>query len=209
MQITLNIKNKSGKALFYLTFLSLRRKVKKVVKMKAPYNALDVANYIVSQAVDRQNPVTPLKLQKLLYYVVAKYLQEQNELLIKEPIHKWQYGPVVESVYHAFKPHGSALINKPYAYLSEESQFEPNQDGKIEHFILHFTDTKAKYNELDNNPKFKEIVNLVLDALLDKAPFALVEKTYQEHAWSDFKDQIMSRQAVPDYTEQELKNAEL
>lgn len=40
--------------------------------IKAPYNPIDVANYIVAEAIKRKKPVTHLKLQKLLYYVAAK-----------------------------------------------------------------------------------------------------------------------------------------
>ena len=80
--------------------------------IKAPYNPIDVANYIVAEAVKRKKPVTHLKLQKLLYYVVVKYLQTHNKPLIAENVVKWQYGPVVKSVYHHFKILGSLEITE-------------------------------------------------------------------------------------------------
>lgn len=49
--------------------------------------------------------ITPMKLQKLLYYVCVKYVKETGEIPISEPFEVWRYGPVVPSVYSEFKPY--------------------------------------------------------------------------------------------------------
>jgi uncharacterized phage-associated protein len=57
--------------------------------------AHDVAAYILK----KQQPMTAMKLQKLLYYSQAWSLVWDEETLFKEPIEAWANGPVVPSVY--------------------------------------------------------------------------------------------------------------
>lgn len=162
--------------------------------MKAPYNPIDVANYIVWRANAMGNPVTHLKLQKLLYYVVAKYAKTHKQMLIDEPIVKWQYGPVVKSVYHYFKLYGHGAITKPIAYLTSTKMLQ-----------MQFANVDEKIDELHNNKVFKEAVDFTLDALIGKTPFELVELTHNESAWKDYEGEILkSRQQDLSYTLDEL-----
>ncbi|AHD06125.1 putative phage-associated protein [Paenibacillus larvae subsp. larvae DSM 25430] len=68
--------------------------------------AYDVAKFIVSTV-----QVSHLKLQKLLYYVYADFLLATGKKLFKEPIVAFEYGPVVEEVFHKYKVHGSSEID--------------------------------------------------------------------------------------------------
>lgn len=174
--------------------------------MKPPYNAMDVANYIVTKAIEQKKPVTHLKLQKLLYYVVAKYLQDVKKPLIHEPILKWQYGPVTSSVYHAFKNYGSHEINQAYTYLTEKPSLMPDENGE---FHLDFAKPEQINKELDRNQEFVAVVQEVFDNLLAKDAFDLVEKTHREPAWADYQSQIAVRGANLEYTEDELQCAKL
>lgn len=54
--------------------------------------------------------VTPLKLQKLLYYCQGYALALTGKPLFSDPIEAWKYGPVVESVYQTYKKYGSCPI---------------------------------------------------------------------------------------------------
>lgn len=177
--------------------------------MKPPYNAMDVANYIVAEAVKRGQPVTHLKLQKLLYYVVAKYLKDTGEYLITEPIYKWQFGPVAKEVYHAFKTYGSEVIKSPYAYLKDSSVFMPDENGKFPEFKLDFENPDAVNEKLDNEEVFKKTVNNVMDELLPKGPFELVERTHQEDAWLSNKSAIFAREMELKYSQAELQRADI
>ncbi len=47
--------------------------------------------------------ITPLKLQKLLYYVQGLSLQVFGKRAFSEKIKAWNYGPVVEEVYREYK----------------------------------------------------------------------------------------------------------
>ncbi|MBQ7262906.1 MAG: DUF4065 domain-containing protein [Synergistaceae bacterium] len=56
--------------------------------------------------------VAPLKLQKLLYYCQGYALALTGKPLFPEPVEAWRYGPVVDSVYQAYKRYKGATI--PY-----------------------------------------------------------------------------------------------
>lgn len=72
--------------------------------------ALVLCNNILHRAKKEKIPVTPMKLQKLLYYVCVKYMQETRKYPLAEPFEVWKYGPVLPSVYAEFSPYGSSKI---------------------------------------------------------------------------------------------------
>jgi uncharacterized phage-associated protein len=57
--------------------------------------------YLSGQQVECD--ITPLKLQKLLYYAEGYSLALRGEPLFREPIMAWRYGPVVRSVYKTYE----------------------------------------------------------------------------------------------------------
>ncbi|MEG0940037.1 MAG: DUF4065 domain-containing protein [Comamonas sp.] len=70
-------------------------------------NPINVAAWFINH-VDRDSgdSMTPLKLQKLLYYAQAWHLLAFDEPLFQEEMQAWAHGPVVPSVYHEFKTYG-------------------------------------------------------------------------------------------------------
>jgi uncharacterized phage-associated protein len=54
--------------------------------------------------------VTPLKLQKLLYYAEGLSLALRGKSLFSEPILAWRYGPVVRGVYKEYEYAGRNSI---------------------------------------------------------------------------------------------------
>jgi uncharacterized phage-associated protein len=58
--------------------------------------------------------LSPMKLQKLIYFTYRDYLKGSGNKLFSERISAWRYGPVVESVYNHFKPFEAQSINKFY-----------------------------------------------------------------------------------------------
>lgn len=65
--------------------------------------AKQVADYFLYRANDAEEPITNLKLQKLLYYAQGYYLATQDDLLFDDEIQAWAHGPVVPNVYHTYK----------------------------------------------------------------------------------------------------------
>lgn len=70
-----------------------------------------VADYILLVARGAGEPITNLKLQKLVYYAQAWSLALRDEPLFPEKIKAWVHGPVVPQLYHRFKDFGAGPIN--------------------------------------------------------------------------------------------------
>ncbi|MDI9900274.1 DUF4065 domain-containing protein [Rhodococcus sp. IEGM 1409] len=92
------------------------------------FDATLVCNNILKRAFEEDVPVTPMKLQKILYFVASEYAKDTGSPLLREPFQQWQYGPVVASVYSEFKPFGSGAIRRygkdsqGKAYVVDEDQ---------------------------------------------------------------------------------------
>ncbi|MDR1532286.1 MAG: DUF4065 domain-containing protein [Clostridiales bacterium] len=76
--------------------------------------ALHVANNILERAFKEERAVSPMKLQKLIYFIYKRYLQNAHDSLFNERFEAWKYGPVVLSVYHQLKKYGSRPIKDFY-----------------------------------------------------------------------------------------------
>ncbi|MCL2816080.1 MAG: DUF4065 domain-containing protein [Oscillospiraceae bacterium] len=77
-------------------------------------NALILANTVLFRAFNENKDITPMKLQKLIYFIYKKYLKETELPLFSERFEAWQYGPVLTSVYDGFKVYGSNHIKNYY-----------------------------------------------------------------------------------------------
>jgi len=73
-------------------------------------SALAVANYFIKKGIDTKKSVSPMKLQKLVYFAHGWRLALYNSPLIDEAIQAWQYGPVIPGIYHEFKHYGNRDI---------------------------------------------------------------------------------------------------
>lgn len=70
-------------------------------------NISDIAKYTVLQLLQRGNTISPLKLQKILYYLQAWYLVYFDKALLFEDVPEaWVNGPVYRSVYEAYRSKG-------------------------------------------------------------------------------------------------------
>ncbi len=68
------------------------------------YRAADVADWFLSKINSNSgDTISPLKLQKLIYYAQAWHLTAFNTPIFGEDIEAWAHGPVVPSQYHRFK----------------------------------------------------------------------------------------------------------
>lgn len=69
----------------------------------AACNANDVANYLINFAREHGDYLTPLKLQKLMFYADAWHMvMNDGQELIPDPFEAWIHGPVVKSTYQRF-----------------------------------------------------------------------------------------------------------
>jgi len=76
------------------------------------YSALTIANFFIRKGLLEKITVTPMKLQKLIYFSHGWHLAFFNKPLIKEDVQAWAYGPVIPAIYHIYKNYGNATITK-------------------------------------------------------------------------------------------------
>lgn len=79
-----------------------------------PEDKIDyVVKYLLSNSVD----ITPLALQKLLYFAQGFYKAFTGEYLFHNNCEAWVHGPVFRSVYYKYKDHGyNPIEEKDYEY---------------------------------------------------------------------------------------------
>ena len=164
--------------------------------MTEKYRAIDIANYILwyANTKHKNEKVTALKLHKILYYVAAKYMKTYNEPLFDEKIEKWLYGPVTPSVYQVFKGRGYNHLASP------EPQIEITENGLK---FISFEENSI------GNEEHRKLFNDVIDELISKTANALVQKTHDESAWKDNKNLIEHGVRHLEYSNEELKEADI
>jgi uncharacterized phage-associated protein len=75
------------------------------------YSPKSIANYFLDLAENSGEAISPMKLQKLVYYAHGWYAGHTGAPLINESVEAWQYGPVIPSLYHEFKEIGAGDIS--------------------------------------------------------------------------------------------------
>lgn len=89
------------------------------------YPALAIANaFIDIGRRNNANDLTPMKLQKLVYFAHGWHLGAIHKPLINEQVEAWRYGPVVRSIYDAAKSYG----NRPVTNYLEHPFYLPQID---------------------------------------------------------------------------------
>lgn len=78
------------------------------------YTPLQIANWFLAN-IGREagDLITHLKLQKLVYYAQAWSLAARGKPLFDEDIQAWAHGPVVPSLFRAFRGYGMDPIPAP------------------------------------------------------------------------------------------------
>lgn len=69
-----------------------------------------ISDYFICRFVEMGDPITNMKLQKLLYYTQAKLLTTKNFPHIEEDFEAWSFGPVLPGQYRRFKNFGKNTL---------------------------------------------------------------------------------------------------
>lgn len=165
-------------------------RVRKAVKNFELQNPFAVANFIIDIAIEKDKPVTNLKLQKIMFFLQGYCLFKYEIPLIDGCFSKWRYGPVEEEVYREFKNNGSFPITYEY------------KEAYIKDYIIHVNPVR-----MDNNVPKSSIANEfkeIIDKLVDIESWKLSEIVLSHSSWKDFKDEICADKAK-DYTNEEIK----
>jgi len=137
----------------------------------------NVANYILSLSnPDVGDYISNLKLQKLLYYAQGYHLAIFNKPLFEDEIEAWEYGPVVRSMYYAFRESGSSAIEPPSKI--DDSEFSDDQ---------------------------KDLLKEVYDVLGQFSALKLMDMTHKEPPWRNTpKNNTISHAELKEYFKTEL-----
>ena len=111
---------------------------------KAMYMALDVARYCLWYCAQIKRPLSNLQLQKILYYIQARFLVERGQPCFREPIVAWKLGPVVVPVYNHYRDNVAEKIYER-AYNSAATPLQADAVRDI-NSICH---TKSRHEALD------------------------------------------------------------
>lgn len=76
------------------------------------YSALAIASKFISLGIQNSQPISPMKLQKMVYFAHGLHLARYGKPLINENIQAWEYGPVIPVLYHQFKKWGNNPITE-------------------------------------------------------------------------------------------------
>jgi uncharacterized phage-associated protein len=71
---------------------------------------IKIASYFIVNGATDGEGISPMKLQKLVYFAHGWHLAFVDKELISEPVEAWRYGPVIPSIYHSFKQYGNSKI---------------------------------------------------------------------------------------------------
>lgn len=124
----------------------------------ATYSAFDIATYFSEKAQeDGISDLTPLKLQKILYFAQGWWLANYPNPLFSEKIRAWKYGPVVREIWELYRNNNVGNITPENA-----PGFKNTLDG----------DTKT-------------YLDTVWDKYGDNDAFFLVELTHQTTPWKE------------------------
>ena len=93
------------------------------------HNPKAIANYFLELARADDEELSPLKIQKLVYYANGWHLAIKGKPLISEQVEAWPYGPVVPSLYRAFRSYGDGPITEPAR--ETETEFSDNDPWEM------------------------------------------------------------------------------
>ena len=107
-----------------------------------------VCNNILKRSFSEEQEVSPMKLQKLMYFIACTYRKRTKTDLFSESFEVWKYGPVLRSVYDEFKSYGKGPIlsyakdAKGISYIIDEST-SPGLKTSIDEIWSKFKDWDA------------------------------------------------------------------
>jgi uncharacterized phage-associated protein len=67
------------------------------------FTATAIANHFLDAARSKGVALTPLQIQKLVYFAHGWSLAVSGKPLIREPIQAWKFGPVIHQLYREFR----------------------------------------------------------------------------------------------------------
>jgi len=164
-----------------------------------PYPAAAIANEFIKLSREANRPVSPMKLQKLVYFAHGWYLALTGKPLINEPVEAWKFGPVIPSLYHVLKSYGDKEISN---YLTDDPWNSLALMGQAFKGRTYLIQDGPDPQE---NDLAKQVVRRIWDVYGGFNAVQLSNLTHAEDApWTrtsdkDKKHTIINQEAIRDY----------
>ena len=141
---------------------------------KTVYNVIDISRYIVNYSNKKDYGITNLKLQKLLYFVQAKFVfSKKGTPCFKEKLEAWGCGVVVPVSYYEFSHHGNCNIPEIETFLTFPDR---KNTWKFE---------RVKFDDSFLSRKDKKLINSVVDLLSEYSALDLLNITLNQAPFKD------------------------
>ena len=139
--------------------------------------AIVIGNSILKRSFSEDIDITPMKLQKMIYFVYADYYQKTQGRLFEERFETWKYGPVLRSVYDEFKKYGAKHIER----------YAESKDGNT--YVINENSSPDFKNSLDKVwEKYKRYDGVYLSTLTHKQGTAWWKAASEKRPYLDDKD---------------------
>lgn len=156
------------------------------------YPASLIADVFVRLAIREGQPLTQMKVQKMVFFAHGYHLAKYGTPLVRENIKAWKFGPVVPKIYDDYVLYGSNNIID-----TSLSKYKDSSDQNLQ--------------KLDEQAK--EAIEYTWEATKDVSAIALSNWTHQAGSpWSQYYDAIdwgktIKNESIQDYFQQFLFNS--
>lgn len=166
-----------------ITDVAYGRAMRNVDNLKKAFSLSEELLCVIAEIFERCEEVTPLALQKIIYYIQGLSYSVNDRPIFKEDCQAWVHGPVYPEVYELFKAF----------------KYNPIEDDR---FII----LKGARNCLDNQDM--EIIALACETFGKYSAKTLEKITHVERPWLDTRDEapefmrsneIMSKDSIREY----------
>jgi uncharacterized phage-associated protein len=162
----------------------------------------EVANFFIKYFYKkgRENDLTNMKLNKLLYFAYGIYLARTDKELFECDFKAYQHGPVEERIYCLYKDHGDCVIRTPRFLNLKDIEFDEEQEEVIIDVLNEYGGKAAwalsdlTHDDIDSpwrkvSCKNKEVI-----------PKEEIRKYFQENGPKTVKE-IIKDKKIYDYTD--------
>lgn len=140
-----------------------RKAMKAIIQLKKLFNVSEKMLISIAYIFEEMQEVTPLALQKILYYIQAIYMVLFDSPLFEADCAAWQHGPVYEDVY----------------YLFRDFKYNPIED-------IRFALLNGKEKKLSNDEK--KVIDLVVATFGRYSGKVLESITHKEKPWQEARE---------------------
>ena len=142
--------------------------------------AMEIANALLEISQSEGLPISNLHLQKMLYYAQGFSYAFDHRELFEDDFEAWKDGPVIPKVYNEFRRYGASPV-------------APTEAGALGHIA---------------NKETRDFLQIIVQTVGKKDPWALVEKTHAEAPWREnysYSDsRIIPKKDIQTYFEQAI-----